>query len=253
MTGRFTPYVPDELVPIVGSDAALMSARLQAFMQMSQDGVARLPMQSLCGFWNWNEQKVRRVLKTLCDNGIIERDVRHGRGDVCAYKKGIKNDTFYMDKKVSNLIIKGIKNDTFSNIDIKNRNKKNKGAHARACNAPAPQDMKDFLKTFWAAYGAPVQYDHEKEGCACLWALMHPRLQADVLQYLRTHKRPTKNPLFFLKYYKSSNPAFAPIGTILTRDEYYRHYGHDLPTDGYKFEKPDGYDVFVFVKREPAQ
>lgn len=277
----YTKTVPDNLVQIVGgmkyAGVAMLAIRLNAFADGDE---ARVSIPTLCDIFSCSVNTIKEYARRLSMLDIWHMTTIHGRGNVAVWKKGSNFDT-YTSLKPSNF--DGFtttenhqtlteKPSNFDGYNIDN-NKEVENAHASArtsdpsslevkqkvtqgdtpCTPQINTSMKYPFTKFWEEYKVHPYYQHEEAACEGMWSVMSDLLREDILKTIKARKPKEKNPYFFLYYYKPTSLRLAAIGTIVSHDDYYKFYGHDMPVDGWVFEKPEGYERFMFVKKGFAQ
>lgn len=101
----YTPAVPDNLVRVVGADAALLAVRLASFAD--EFGQVRVSADYLCEIFGWSGNSLRNYAKKLAVLHIWTRVSGTSRAHVSLWKKGANFDTYVSLKRVQNLEKKG--------------------------------------------------------------------------------------------------------------------------------------------------
>lgn len=126
----YTPAVPDNLVRVVGADAALLAVRLASFAD--EFGQVRVSADYLCEIFGWSGNSLRNYAKKLSVLHIWTRVSGTSRAHVSLWKKGANFDTYVSLKRVQILEKKG------ANFAPKNKRRIN-NAHACARGKSATQ------------------------------------------------------------------------------------------------------------------
>lgn len=230
----YTKFVPDHLVQAVGSEAALIAARLAAFCD--ENGVARVSFSKLEEIFGFNERTMRRLMPRLeiLDIWRLKRGV--GRGNSTEWIKGDNYDTFCNvkgdkmsafeeDKRGQNDGIKGDKMSAYNKDTIKNAARR---AHVRTLagevaaadgeraetgsprqtedgkEKPTKESKKMVAKQFdefWRMFDPASEFENRKERCYSVFSLMSPQYRLAVLNELRSGAKHRANPLHYLQYY----------------------------------------------------
>lgn len=103
----YTPAVPDNLVRVVGADAALLACRLASFA--SEDGKAEVSADYLCEIYGWSGNTLRKYAKKLAALQIWTRKSGTSRTHVSIWKKGANFESYVTLKRVQKLHEKGAK------------------------------------------------------------------------------------------------------------------------------------------------
>ena len=252
---KFT-CIDDDLLPVLGSDACVILAKVEAFCGDGDE--CQISMQWLADLLGVSYNTIKTLCAKLREYGFINyAGGGAGRGCKTIFKKVSNFDTLKG--------VLGIKKDAekVSNFDTMNINKniiipptevdKNikKRTHARTLPTTKKEELMKEFAEFWAAF-KPEGFDHEKEGCERQWLNMSDELRTDILNNLRGGKckqRKTRpNPHWFLHDYKPMSPNLLPKGARLTRDQYYEKFGSDEVRPGWRFYKPAGYERYIFER-----
>lgn len=257
--------VSDDLCQVVGANGAVICGKI-ASLCGEKNTPCEISHSYFCRLLGIDVRTLRRILADLRQVGYIEYKKGDGRGHTTTYKRGTNMTPFFADKGGQKCSIKGDKNAPlkiyYENIGG--------GAHAHArtsvpspsskdltgsqgdtpCNPQSNTSMNYPFEKFWADFKVAPEFEYEKQSCERQWALLSDLYREDIMKFIHSRKKRNPNPHWFLYDYKSDSLRLRPVGAIVSHDEYYKFYGHDLPTDGWVFEKPAGYDRFVFVKKE---
>lgn len=251
---KFT-CIDDDLLPVLGSDACVILAKVEAFCGDGDE--CQISMQWLADLLGVSYNTIKALCAKLREYGFINyAGGGAGRGCKTTFKKvsnfdtlkdvlGIKKDA----EKVSNFDTMNINN----NIISLRGNNNIKRTLARTQTPPLEKDENVMIQfeEFWQAF-KPEGFDHERESCERQWLNMSEELRADVLKNLRggrcKQRKAKSNPHWFLHDYKPMSVQLAKPGTRLTREQYYEKFGSDEVRPGWRFYKPAGYERFIFEK-----
>lgn len=250
-TNTYTYGVTDELIQLVGFDAAVLACRLPAF---EKDGQVTVSIAFLADMWNVDKRTILAAATRLRDAGIWEYETRHGRGLSTLWKKGANFATFIQPKKVQILHKKGTKNVPNNKDTIKNNNHRVmvKDAHTRVTNPTSKEKIMTDFEQFWQAFffGSYAQYETQQRAyydrAATLFETLSDDKRAALLRDIKAGKRYDKSH-YVLWYIQNYQPGDRR-GLRLTRDQYYRRFETDAVLDGWRFYKPEGYDRFIYEK-----
>lgn len=241
--------VSDNLCAIVGADAAIIAGKVVSMCGDSEQ--CEISLKYLADILGVSIDQVRRYINKLHTLGYIEYIPRNGRGFLPIFKKGANMLPFIAEKGCKNAAKKVAKmqpNNINNNIVCLDN------AHAHISNKQNKQTEKemDSFDIFWQAFffGSYAQYEREqnayKERARAVWAMMSDAAKEACIKELRNGKRYDKTT--YVVFYLQNYEAGVRKGTRLTRDQYYAKFGDDLPREGWRFYKPEGYERFIYEK-----
>lgn len=214
----YIPYLLDNLVAAVDSDAAILACKLGTFAD--EKGVILVSFSFLANLWNWDERRVKKAAKKLSALDIWQYKQGDGRGHVTEWKKGSNFAPF--------VTLKGVQNDPIKGADFAPYNKEyNKdrliSAPTRVINqsnfefnnagdTPATPEVMDQFNILWQAFffGSYAKYEKEqaayRDRALAVWKYMPAEKRERLLRELRAGKRYDKTH-WVLWYLQNYNPA----------------------------------------------
>lgn len=250
-TNTYTYGVTDELIQLVGFDAAVLACRLPAF---EKDGKICVSFEFLATLWNVDSRTIKAAARRLQNEDVWTFKAGSWKGSPTEWLKGTKFDTFIHSQRVQNLRVKGTKNVPNNKDTIKNNNHRVmvKDAPARVTNPTSKEKIMTDFEQFWQAFffGSYAQYEAQQRAyydrAATLFETLSDDKRAALLRDIKAGKRYDKSH-YVLWYIQNYQPGDRR-GLRLTRDQYYRRFETDAVLDGWKFYKPEGYDRFIYEK-----
>ena len=238
----------EALSEAIGFDGAAICSKVLAYAD--ENGEAYMSLQYLCKIGHMTKGTLKRLLTGLQNLGYISFETSTGKGHLTKFVKGSNLIPFEHAQKGTKCNAKRVQNEP---LKINNKNKIDR-YDKRAC-ARINQSKEKFInlfEQFWQAFffGTYAQYEDEqltfKERCAKVFALMSETKRAALIKDMAAGKRYDKTHyvLWYLQHYEPG----VKKGMRLTRDQYYAKFGDDLPREGWRFYKPEGYERFIYEK-----
>ena len=207
MTGAYTKII-DELLPVIGADAAVIVGKVIAFS--GEQGECSMSLQYLADLFGTSTDTIRRHVKRLNALGYIVYKEGRGKGNCSTFQKGAKLLPYEPSKRVQNCAQK------VADLQPINNNKNNMvstTAHTRVTDQQKKRsfNMEDF-NLFWNGFAPRKEYQAERERCEEKWRYMPQEMRTAIINELRQGiKRKNRSGFYYKSPYLYLNDFTMPL------------------------------------------